>query len=166
MGDTQSEALAKREAYKRQEEAGRMPPACCCPITSGNGLQPINTMCLKTVIMIMCALNAFVAIVGDKALRDVVQMMYNGLITAQAGYSKSHITKFAQVVRAMFAATVADRIVPYSPCLAAKPPAGAAGTHRAITDAERNLVRGSLGKKSLCACGANHVVCRAPPRKF
>jgi integrase len=65
-----------------------------------------------------------------------VKKAYNSL----AGYSYSYVSMYTQLIKAMFAAAVADRILLSSPCLSIKPLKAEAGTHRAIEEGERRLI--------------------------
>ena len=79
-------------------------------------------------------------IIGNKRLRDVImsdiQEVYNGL----NGLSKSTIGRATLTIKSMFRTAQIDRLILHNPCLAAKPPKGKAGTHRAIEPWEREIV--------------------------
>ncbi len=65
-----------------------------------------------------------------------VQRLYNTL----AGYSQSHINKFASAIRSIFRAALQDGVVIRSPAEMAQPPKGEAGSHRALEIWERELI--------------------------
>jgi len=143
LGSTQSEAYAKRDAYKKQIEAGLRAEM------EGIGLLQYATSWVhvykhhvtdRTFGDYVRYLNAFVNAVGDKRISDIVpsdiQKAYNGL----SGYSYSYISTYTQLVNGMFSAAVADRIILSNPCLSVKTPKANAGSHRAIEEWERQLI--------------------------
>lgn len=142
-GDTQSEAFAKRDAYKKHLEAGlraNMEGIVFLQYAQkwvdaykGNTSNNYYNNVLRI-------LHAFAQTAGDKPLKDYVptdiQEAYKSLI----GKSKSYITKYHQTIKALFQAAVADRLITFNPCDKIKPPKGEAGTHRAIEPWERDLI--------------------------
>ena len=143
MGDTQSEAYQKRDAFKRQAEAGLRQEA-------GNvGLLQYATtwahlykksVTERTFGDYTRCLSAFVKVVGDKRIADVVPSDVKKAYNSLTGYSYSYVSMYTQLVKAMFSAAVADRILLFNPCLSIKPPKAEAGTHRAISEGERQLI--------------------------
>lgn len=142
-GKTQSEALAAREAYKRDEARGLTRQSLCpsvaeyaakwLPTHKAHLTQaPYNTHAR--------ILNRFCAMYGDDAMDKItasdIQEFYNTL----QGRSQSSINDARDTVKGMFKAALADRVIQFDPCLSATPPKGSKGTHRAITQQERNLI--------------------------
>lgn len=142
-GDTQSEALAKRDEYKRT-------------ITSGNVKkkdQRLYEYAVKWVSIYRAessramynqyvrSLNRFCAhfdknpLLSEITKTDVVSY-YNTM----TGRSKSFISKEKMAIRGMFSDAVDDGIIPVNPATSAKAPKGTEGSHRAIEPWERELV--------------------------
>ena len=90
-------------------------------------------------------LNLLIEYIGDKRMRDVVmsdiQHIYNEVLT---GKSKSDITKFSSLIKSLFTTAQIDRIITHNPCLAAKPPKGFSGSHRALEEWEVDAVHAML----------------------
>lgn len=141
-GRTEKEALDAREAYRRSLLADpfrrdnirlsvygeRWLKAHKGHLTPG----PYNTH--KRM------LDRLVETTGDAFLRDVrptdVELYYQQF----AGKSRSLICDARDTVRGLFRAALADGYIDRDPAAAVTPPKGTAGTHREITDAERDLI--------------------------
>ncbi len=143
MGNTQAEAYAKRDAYKRQLEAGIRADAAGVPLPeyAATWLQTYKSgVSDNTYNDYARMVEAFVCIVGDKPLRDIVpsdiQQAYNSI----SGKSRSYVSKYTQLVKAMFSSAAADRLIVGNPCLQAKAPKSTSGTHRSIEPWERELI--------------------------
>jgi integrase len=142
-GDTQSEAFAKRDAYKKQLEAGLRTEMSgltfsqyaqkWIDIYKGNAS-------LRYYNDILHILHAFILVAGDKLLKDYVKTDIQEAYASLNGKSKSYISKYNQTVKAVFQTAVDDRIITFNPCGKTKPPKGESGTHRAIEPWERDLI--------------------------
>lgn len=142
-GQTQSEALAAREAYKRDEARGlTRQPLCPSVYDYSAKWLPTHKAHLTQAPYNTHAriLNRFCAMYGDEPMDRVtaseIQEFYNTL----QGLSQSSINDARDTVKGMFKAALADRVIQFDPCLSATPPKGSKGTHRAITQQERALI--------------------------
>jgi integrase len=143
MGATQAEAYAKRDAYKRQLEAGLRAEAASVPLPeyAATWLRTFKSgITDNTYNDYARMLDSFVRSVGEKPLKSIVpsdvQQAYNTI----SGKSRSYVSKYTQLVRGLFRAAVADRLIVSDPCLQAKPPRAASGTHRMLEPWERDLI--------------------------
>lgn len=143
MGATQSEAYAKRDAYKKQLDAGLRAEAVGITVAqyaeqwlktykSGTGIRTHNEHVRE--------LNTLIKIIGPKPLKEVVPSDIQTVFNQRAGNSASYIRHLSQTVKGLFASAVADRLIIFNPCSATSPPKGPAGTHRAIESWERELI--------------------------
>ena len=139
-GDTQSEAFAARDAYRKMLEQGIKREALGVTVeeyahrwvyTHKYHVQP-NSFRMYTRI-----LGDFCGMFGQRPLRDIdgtdVQTFYNGC----AGKSQSSINKTRDTIKGMFTQALADRVIVFNPAMAANPPSGSKGTHRALARLER-----------------------------
>lgn len=143
MGDSPSEAFAKRDEYKRQEAAGLKAEAKGITVRqyAAKWLMTYKAgVTARTFNGYACYVDVLTSALGDVALKDVsatdIQAIYNGFV----GKSASYIRKAAQTISGVFNAALADRLVLGNPCASIKPPKGTAGTHRAITKQEREII--------------------------
>lgn len=154
-GKTQGEALAARDEYKRSERehsaiqvqgvtvedyAAKWVHAYKAHLTDA----PYNTHVRN--------LNRFCESVGkNKPIADIttldIQKFYNQYI----GASFSSIRSVRDTVKGLFSGALADRIIDYDPSLKATIPKGAKGTHRAITQEERELIHKTQHRMRLAA---------------
>ena len=142
-GYTEKEACDKADAYKRDIEAGlRAEQAGITVSEYARQWVTIHKAHVGTRQYndYVNHLNRMCETIGNKRLRDVVmsdiQEVYNGL----NGLSKSTIGRATLTIKSMFRTAQIDRLILHNPCLAAKPPKGKAGTHRAIETWERDIV--------------------------
>ncbi len=142
-GLTEKEATDKANAYKRDIEAGlRAEQAGITVSEYARQWVSIHKAHVGTRQYndYVHHLNRMCETIGNKRLRDVVmsdiQEVYNGL----NGLSKSTIGRAVLTIKSMFSTAQIDRLILHNPCLAAKPPKGKAGTHRAIEPWERAIV--------------------------
>lgn len=152
-GKTQSEALAARDEYKRQESS----PAPKKQTTFGE----YSSMWLytykanvkhQTFMLYSLYLDRACALLPDCPMDEItpsdIQRMYNAALEDKGAWS---IAKFSTVVRSCFEGAFNDNLIPRNPCRApsVSKPAGAIGTHRAIEPWERQLILQSVGKHKL-----------------
>ena len=142
-GNTQSEAFAARDAYRKMLEQGMKREALGVTVqeyayrwvyTHKQHVSP-NTFRTHTRI-----LGKFCEIHGERPLKDIdgtdVQAFYNLF----ADKSQSSINDTRDTIKGMFTQALAYRVIVFNPTLAAKPPSGSKGTHRALTKPERALM--------------------------
>jgi integrase len=146
MGDSQTEAYAKRDAYRKQVEAGIRAEASGITVAqyAAQWLKIYKSdIGLRTYNEHVREVNAITSVVGDKTMKDVTPSDIQRIYNTRAGKSASYIKHLVQTVAAIFSAAAADRIITNSPCYTPKPPKGTAGTHRALEQWERDLIRRS-----------------------
>lgn len=155
FGYTEEEALAAREEYKRQEAAGE---AAMQYITLGDyaaAWLPVHKAGVKqsTYNGYASILDAFItpaaSIQLDKLTTDDVSRLYSRL----TGKSASYIHKAKILLTAILDSATDAGYIKKNPCRAksVKPPKGASGTHRAITDEERQLILETPHRMQLAA---------------
>lgn len=143
MGQTQSEAYAKRDAYKKQVEAGIRAEASGAPLPeyAGGWLRTYKSgVSDNTYNDYARMIESFVKVIGEKPLKSIVPSDVQQAYNAIAGKSRSYVSKYTQLVKGLFTAAVADRLILTNPCLLAKAPKSAAGTHRALEEWERDVI--------------------------
>lgn len=146
-GDTQREARAKRDEYKRQVEAGLnvtdiTAGEYCAKwlVTYKSSVSDRTQRAWRAMLKKFCAFEAHKTQIGFLPLKQItasdVQAFYNSL----GGLSYSTIVQHTTAIKAVFRSAIADRIILFNPTLEVKPPKGEKGTHRAITQEERQLI--------------------------
>lgn len=145
-GYTQGEALAAREAYKRMLESGLVGASENVSVQNyARNWLPVHKANVSSKTYNDCAkaLNVLCEFVGDYRLKDVrptdIKTIYS---THYAGMSDSHIRHAKNLFVALFDSAVEDGLCRINPCRSSKaqPHKGTVGTHRAITDEERQLI--------------------------
>lgn len=144
-GETQKEAFAKRDAYRRMIDAGLKEDADRITVRSyasrwvSTHKAHVSDATYNTHVRI---LNRFIDFqdYGSRAIRDIdttdIQAFYN----QAAGKSHSWLCDMRDTIRGLFKYALADRLILCDPTLKAKLPQGTKGTHRAITQHERDLI--------------------------
>lgn len=144
-GDTPREAQAKREEYKRMLEAGikeeslgltvkayafRWVSTYKSHLTDG----PYNTH--------VRMLNRFCNHegIGSRRMQDIDTIDVQGFYNTAEGKSYSYICDMRDTIKGLFKFALADRVIQHDPTIKAKVPRGKKGTHRAITQDERDLI--------------------------
>lgn len=144
-GDTEDEALSKREAYKRQEQSGwfsRDNPtvreyAGRWLAVSKAGVRQTTKAGVELHLRHLCD------VIGDMPLREVrptdIKRVY---AEKYASASDGHIKHAKTAFLGLFNAAVEDFIIRSNPAIseASKPHRGHVGSHRSITPEERNLI--------------------------
>lgn len=143
-GNTQAEALAAREAYKRQETRG---------LTRRAESQTVMEYALKWLPAYRAQANRaaynqyatmldrFCNFVGrDTLMMQITKMDITNYYNELANMSHSYIAKSKSLIRAMFADAVDDGAILINPARSVKPPQGTSGTHRPLEPWERALV--------------------------
>lgn len=144
-GKTAREATSKYEDYKRQIEAGLKADAM------GISLERYASQWVESykahlsdnaynqhvrMIRKMCAHKEL----GSMPIAQITTMDIQSFYNHAADMSYSYICDMRDTVRGIFKYAVADRIINYDPTLKAVLPKGDKGTHRAITQHERDLI--------------------------
>lgn len=144
-GATQREAQQKRDEYRRMIEAGvkaesmgltvrayasRWVSTYKAHLTDG----PYNTH--------VRILNRFFAHegIGDRRMQDIDTIDIQSFYNSAKGKSHSYICDMRDTIKGLFKYAVADRVITYDPTIKAILPNGARGSHRAITQQERDLI--------------------------
>lgn len=141
-GRTQSEALAAREEYKKQEKYGRKPrekytfaeyAAEWLPTYKSEVTQGVYDAYVSR-------LNRIASILPKTEMKLItpsdIQRLYNTFCDRSDGTRQ----KVSITVRAVFRAAVADGIIARNPCENVKPKKGKSGTHRNLEDWEIKLI--------------------------
>lgn len=81
-----------------------------------------------------------VPVVGRLRLRDVRPIQLQKIINAQPDKSKNYYVKLRNLIKAIFAQAVRDKLLTDNPAETLELPAAQDGTHRSLTDAERRAV--------------------------
>lgn len=150
-GATQKEAYAKRDEYRRMLEAGIKAEA------DGLCVQTYALRWVKTykAHLTPAAYNAHVRIlnrfcahkgIGRRPLKDIDTIDIQDFYNQADGMSHSYICDMRDTIRGLFKFAVADRVIQYDPTIKARLPKGSKGTHRVITDHERELIHRTVHK--------------------
>lgn len=144
-GATQREAQQKRDEYRRMIEAGIKEEAAGLTVkayasrwvstykahlTDG----PYNTH--------VRMLNRFFDHdgIGERRMQDIDTIDIQSFYNTAKGKSYSYICDMRDTIKGLFKYAVADRVIMYDPTIKATLPRGEKGTHRAITQHERDLI--------------------------
>lgn len=142
-GDTISEAQAKKKEYERLLDQGVKEQEVGITV-SVYSLRWVSIhkahVSQRTYDTHVRILNRFNELFGACRMRDIttsdIQLFYNQI----PGKSKSSINDTRDTIKGMFRSALADRVIVYDPCLGAVLPKGTKGTHRVITQQERQLI--------------------------
>lgn len=143
-GKTQSEAIKKRNEYKKDLEAGLRAEAAGVTVQE-YAAQWVNIykahVANKTYNEYVRFLNRACGVFGSKKIRDVVSSDIKNLYNTRVECSQSENKHFCQTIHGMFEAAVIDRIIPFNPCNGVKPPKGKAEVpHRALEAWEDEII--------------------------
>lgn len=151
-GATQAEANAKRDAYRREVESGLREQTLGINF-SEYAIQWIETYkdsCSnRTYNAYVAIVNRAIDVIGDRRMKDITKMDIQKLLNSLKGYSTSTVKKYRMTLNSIFTSAVHDRVVLVNPCYGVKLPDSTSGTHRAITDEERELIHASVGKHDM-----------------
>jgi len=78
--------------------------------------------------------------IGTLKLKQVKDVHLQKILNSRAGYSKSDLSKLRIIMRSMFRRARISRLIPYDPAEDLVLPAAKEGTHRSITDYEREKI--------------------------
>lgn len=153
-GSTQSEALAAREAYKRNEKVGLVEKPVTLIEYAAQWL-PVHraSVSQKTYNDYAKQIEKMCRLIGEKLLSTVTPSDIKRVFSAYLGYSDSTIRRSSVLFTALFESAVADGYILRNPCKheTARPHKGTVGTHRAITDDERALILSTPHRVRLAA---------------
>lgn len=144
-GDTQKEAYAKRDEYRRMLEAGIKAEA------DGLTVQAYAMRWVKTYKAHLTQaaydvhvriLNRFIAheCIGMRPVKDIDTIDIQNFYNTYAGMSHSTLCDVRDTIKGLFKYAMADRVIQYDPTVKAALPKGPKGTHRVITARERDLI--------------------------
>lgn len=142
-GRTQSEALAAREEYKKQEKYGRKPREKYTFAEYAAEWLPTykSEVTVKVYDDYAARLNKIASILPKIEMRLItpsdIQRLYNAL---SPEYSDGMRKKYAMTTKAVFRAALGDGLVVRNPCENIKPAKGDSGTHRNLEDWEIKLI--------------------------
>lgn len=149
-GYTQAEALAARDAYKRDDEAGLHSDKRNTVGGYASYWLPIYRAQASTAAYRQYAgmLNAFTEFLGASTpLGKITKSDVAAYYATLAEMSKSYIDKAKSLIRSMLSDAVSDGLIRSNPALTAKPPSGTEGTHRRLEDWEIALVHQMVGHR-------------------
>ncbi len=113
-----------------------------------------KTRCSKRTYNACAALvNDAIDQIGGLRMREITKTDIQKLFNRLEGKSASHIKKYCGTINSIFETAVQDGVILRNPCFSTDRPKGTEGTHRAITDKERQLIHESVGMHDM-AIGA------------
>lgn len=145
-GSTQREALQKRDEYRRLLDAGIKAAEAGLTVKQyavrwvSTHKASVSDKCYDDYVR---QLNAMIALIGDLRLMDVTpDDIKHVFSTHYIGYSQSVIKRARMLYISMFDAAIDSGYARSNPCRSkhAQPHKGTIGTHRSITDEERELI--------------------------
>lgn len=145
MGNTEDEALSKREEYKRKEAAGLLQQED--PTVSDYAARwlplhkhDVSTKCYNDYAK---QLEALCSVIGSKKMSAVTVDDAALVWKHYSGYSASTVKRSRMLFLALFDTAIENDICRKNPFRAkyAQPPKAPAGTHRALTDEEITLIQ-------------------------
>ena len=141
-GRTQSEALAAREEYKKQEKYGRKPREKYTFAEYAAEWLPTykSEVTAKVYDDYVARLNKIASILPKVEMRLITPSDIQRLYNAFSDYWDSTRKKVAMTTKAVFKAALGDGIIVKNPCENIKPAKGKAGTHRNLEDWEVTLI--------------------------
>lgn len=141
-GRTQSEALAAREEYKKQEKYGRKPREKYTFAEYAAEWLPTykSEVTAKVYDDYAARLNKIASILPKVEMRLITPSDIQRLYNAFANRGDATRKKVAMTVRAVFRAALGDGIVTKNPCENIKPAKGEVGTHRNLEDWEVQII--------------------------
>ena len=141
--DSEDEALAMREEYKRDEAAGKAHDVIVSEYALPWLKRANPTVADSTYTGLAIHLQHLIDEIGNKQLSEIIPSDIKGIYSRQYGNcSNSYLKAARQLYTALFDAAVADGIIRSNPARdkTAKPHKGAAATTRPITPQEREWI--------------------------
>ena len=151
-GTTQSEALEKREVFKRELAQGLRANALGVTFLdyASQWLPAYKADCAaKTYNDYVRIINHASQRIGALPIKEITATEIRLLFNEISDKSQSYINKYCMTINSVFAAALNDHIILSNPCHKLRRPKGHEGTHRAITDDERKLIVESVGKHDM-----------------
>ncbi len=155
MGNTEDEALSKREEYKRQEAAGLLLQED--PTVSNYAARwlplhkhDVSTKCYNDYAK---QLEALCSVIGTKKMSAVTVDDAALVWKHYSGYSASTVKRSRMLFLALFDTAIENDICRKNPFRAkyAQPPKAPSGTHRNLTEKEISLIRSTPHRMQLVA---------------
>lgn len=84
--------------------------------------------------------NHIIPVIGNQKIKDIKELHLQKILNAQAGKSKSFITKVKQTIQQIFAKAVKLKLIQYNPAEDLEMPKASDGSHRALTEKERKFI--------------------------
>ena len=78
--------------------------------------------------------------IGAKKLKDITDVHLQKILNSRIGKSKSDLSKLRNTLKSMFKRAHLSRLIGFNPAENLELPAAEDGTHRSITDNERNII--------------------------
>lgn len=155
MGNTSDEAIALRDAYKRQEAEGQRMGQCVTLGEYAIEWLPVHKAGVKQstyngyASILEAIITPAAGIQLDQLSTDDIARLYSRL----NGKSASYIHKAKILLTAILDSATDAGYMRKNPCRAQsiKPPKGTRGTHRAITDEEKRLILSTPHRMQLAA---------------
>lgn len=139
-----SECFQQKEEYIRLKQAGQLLISQQTVRYYAASWLPIHKAGVKpaTYNQYVSVLDRMLQIIGDKPVREVTPDDITAVYASLRDLSTSYITKARNLLRAVFDGAVAAGLANTNPCRSntVSSPKGTRGSHRAITDAERELI--------------------------
>lgn len=141
-GASEEEALEKRNRYKEDEKAGRLPSQCNLFIDyASRWLSAYKKHLTKAPYnQHVRIINHFVSVVGNKPIRTITPTDISLFYQTYNGYSASYLRDVRSTINGIMSSAFQDRIIDRNPVEKIKLPKGTKGTHRAITPEERLII--------------------------
>ena len=140
---SEDDALAQREEYKRLEQENLPDLEKVSSYASHWLNRAYPEIAETTMVGLKIHMQKLISAIGNEYLQDVKPSQIKNIYsTAYKGLSNSYIKAARQLYCAMFDSAVADGYLRYNPARdkTAKPQKGKIGTHRAITQQEREWI--------------------------
>ena len=140
----ESECYQQKEEYERKKQAGILSMQNQTFEQYAAKWLPIHKAGCKatTYNNYACILDGIIVQVGKKNLREITTDDITALYASMAEKSSSYITKAKNLIRGIFDSAVSVNLCSRNPCRddSVHSPKGTKGSHRAITDEERDLI--------------------------
>lgn len=139
-----SECFEQKEEYIRMKESGKRMAGSQTVKQYAAAWLPIHKAGVKdaTYNQYASVLDRILKVIGDKNLREVTPDDITAVYASMKDFSSSYIAKARNLIKAVFDGAVAAGLANDNPCRssAVDSPKGTKGSHRAITDEERDLI--------------------------
>lgn len=145
MGNSEDEAFAKRDEFKRQEKAGEYRRENPTLQEYADKWLPLH----KSGVSEKCyndykkQLDALVSVIGELPISDVTVDDAASVWQHYEGYSASTIKRAKMIFTALFDTAIENELIHRNPFRGryAQPPKAPSGTHRALSEDEQRLIR-------------------------